>query len=42
MVVPSDSADRVLARVTELGDRAFRIGEVVRVGEGDQQVAYVD
>ena len=42
LVVPSDSVDHVCARISELGDRAFRIGEVVRSGDGDQQVAYVD
>ncbi|MDH5669842.1 MAG: phosphoribosylformylglycinamidine cyclo-ligase [Nitrospira sp.] len=42
LVAPSDTADHVLARASELGDRAFRIGEAVRVGEGDQQVTYAD
>ena len=40
LVVPSDAVDRVLTRAAELGDRAFRIGEMVTAGEGDPEVEY--
>ncbi|MDH5639907.1 MAG: phosphoribosylformylglycinamidine cyclo-ligase [Nitrospira sp.] len=40
LVVPVGTADQVLARAAELGERPFRIGEMVAAGEGDAEVEY--
>jgi phosphoribosylformylglycinamidine cyclo-ligase len=41
LVVPSEQADRVIARAGELGDRAFRIGEIVRRDDSSSALDYV-
>ena len=41
LVVGSEQADRVIARVGELGDRAFRIGEIVRRDDSSPALDYV-
>lgn len=41
LVVPADRADEVIARAGELGDRAFRIGEITAVEPGGARVVYV-
>jgi phosphoribosylformylglycinamidine cyclo-ligase len=40
LVVPADQVERVMARAGELGDRAFRIGEVVADSGGEPRVDY--
>ena len=42
LVVPSGVVGQVLTRAAELGDRAFRIGEIVGVAEGAPEVEYVE
>ena len=42
LVVPSAAVDQVMARAVELGDRAFRIGEIVKAVDGDPEVEYVE
>jgi phosphoribosylformylglycinamidine cyclo-ligase len=41
LIVPPSVAEGVIARAVELGDRAYRIGEIVAFGSEDQQVEYV-
>ena len=42
LVVPPESADAVLAKAAALGDRGWRIGEMVSTMEGEPVVQYVD
>jgi phosphoribosylformylglycinamidine cyclo-ligase len=42
LVVPPESADAVLAKAAALGDRGWRIGEMVSTREGERVVQYVD
>jgi len=42
LVVPSNAADHVLTRAAELGDHAFRIGEIMSLGEGEPEVEYAE
>ncbi|GIW54724.1 MAG: phosphoribosylformylglycinamidine cyclo-ligase [Nitrospiraceae bacterium] len=41
LIVPPSVVEGVIARAVELGDRAYRIGEIVASGSEDQQVEYV-
>jgi phosphoribosylformylglycinamidine cyclo-ligase len=41
LVVPADQADGVIARAEELGDRAFRIGEITAAEPAGPRVVYV-
>ena len=41
LVVPSDQAEAVIRRAVELGDRGYRIGEIVKGPAGEKSVAYV-
>ncbi|TAJ23362.1 MAG: phosphoribosylformylglycinamidine cyclo-ligase [Nitrospirae bacterium] len=40
LVVPAAQADAVIARAAELGDKGYRIGEII-AGEGEARVDYV-
>jgi len=42
LVVPSSAAGQVLTRAADLGDRAFRIGEIVGGAEGAPEVEYAE
>lgn len=42
LVVPAASADSVIACASALGDRGYRIGEIVTAREGEPQVEYVE
>jgi phosphoribosylformylglycinamidine cyclo-ligase len=42
LVVPPDSVAAVLAKAEALGDRGWRIGEMVSMVEGAPEVEYVD
>jgi len=42
LVVPDAQADRVIARATELGDRGYRIGEMMPAGQAGRRVEYVE
>jgi phosphoribosylformylglycinamidine cyclo-ligase len=42
LIVPGQSAEKVMARATALGDRAYRIGEMIAGRSEDPQVEYVD
>ncbi|MBM4133305.1 MAG: phosphoribosylformylglycinamidine cyclo-ligase [Nitrospira sp.] len=41
LVVPAEQADRVISRAGELGDRGYKIGEIVAGPAGEKSVAYV-
>ncbi len=41
LVVPPDQAEAVIRRAVELGDRGYRIGEIVKGPAGEKSVAYV-
>jgi phosphoribosylformylglycinamidine cyclo-ligase len=41
LIVPQAAAEGVMARAVELGERAYRIGEIVASGSEDRQVEYV-
>ncbi len=41
LVVPAEQADQVIRRAGELGDRGYRIGEIVTGQAGEKSVAYV-
>lgn len=41
LVLPSEHANNAIAKASELGDRAFTIGEIVTVRPGEPQVEYV-
>ena len=40
VIVPADQAERVMSRAGELGDRAFRIGDIVADSGGEPRVDY--
>ena len=42
LVVPAASVDSVIACASALGDRGYRIGEIVTAREGEPQVEYVE
>lgn len=42
LVVPPDAADAAIARAAALGDRGYRIGEILASGGEEPEVAYVD
>ena len=42
LVVPAASTDSVIACASALGDRGYRIGEIVAAREGESQVEYVE
>ena len=41
LIIREDQADRVIARAGELGDRGYRIGDIVPAEDGGEQVEYV-
>ncbi len=41
LVVPPDQAKAVIRRAGELGDRGYRIGEIVAGPAGEKSVVYV-